>query len=109
MEAAVVLAEKGATVVVACRDAKKAENARKEIVQRAKVEEAKVKVVALDLADLDNVKGFRARYEEVMGAATPIDQLILNAAVMALPTRQVTKQGVRPRPHPQLTHSADWD
>jgi NAD(P)-dependent dehydrogenase (short-subunit alcohol dehydrogenase family) len=49
----------------------------------------------LDLADLDNIGSFRSRYDAVPGLATkPVDMLILNAGIMALAKRELTKQGI---------------
>ncbi|QKZ16165.1 SDR family NAD(P)-dependent oxidoreductase [Streptomyces chartreusis] len=45
------------------------------------------RAVALDLADLDSVRGFCDAW------SGPVDALIANAGVMMLPTRQVTAQG----------------
>lgn len=77
-----------------CRTESKAETAKADIVSRSSAKPEKIHIVQLDLADLDNVETFRTRYDAVPGLKNrPIDMLILNAGVMALPTRELTKQG----------------
>lgn len=78
------LAGAGARVVLACRTVSKGEAAATEI--RAAHPEAEVEVRALDLADLDSVRAFAAAWEG------PLDLLVNNAGVMALP-RRTTAQG----------------
>jgi len=91
----VQLAERGCEVVMCCRNVEKAEKAREDVVKRSKADQSKVHVVQLDLADLDNVETFRSRYDATTGLANrPIDMLILNAGIMAVNTREVTKQGI---------------
>ena len=58
LEAAVMLAKKQATVVLACRNKAKAEAARAEVVKRAGCDDGKVKVATLDLSSLESVKAF---------------------------------------------------
>jgi NAD(P)-dependent dehydrogenase (short-subunit alcohol dehydrogenase family) len=86
-EAARVLAERGATVVLACRGASKAEEARTRIL--AVRPSAEVVLMPLDLADLDSVRefaqSFTARFDR-------LDLLINNAGVM-MPPASTTKQG----------------
>src|SRR3546814_10015624 len=85
-EAARVLAARGAHVVLACRDAARAEAAMERI--RADVPGAELSFLSLDLADLDQVK-------TAAGAALAgprIDGLIDNAGVM-IPPRTLTRQG----------------
>lgn len=86
-EAARMLAERGATVVLACRGASKAEEARAQIL--AGRPDAEVVVMPIDLADLDSVRefaqSFAARFDR-------LDLLINNAGVM-MPPASTTKQG----------------
>ena len=82
------LARAGATVILACRSAAKGEAARAKIV--AENAAAKVEVRALDVADLDSVRRFAA---EFLSASQPLDLLINNAGVMAIPERRTTPQG----------------
>lgn len=85
-EAARVLAQRGATVILACRSKDKAEAAMSSI--RAETPKADLQFLALDLADLDAV---RAAASEVLAGA-PIDVLINNAGVM-IPPRTLTSDG----------------
>ncbi len=86
-ETARVLAQKGMTVVMACRNLEKAQQAASQI--RAENPKGAVEVALLDLSDLDSVKtfadNFRRRHEQLA-------QLINNAGIMHPPYGQ-TKQG----------------
>src|SRR3954451_2199075 len=84
VETARVLAAHGAQVVMTARDPERGEAAVRRV--RAAVREADVEVAALDLADLDSVRAFAA-------GQPPLDLLVNNAGVMALPTREVTLDG----------------
>ena len=79
-ETARVLAAKGATVVMACRNLDKANLKADEI--RATNPDAKVEVMQLDLSDLDSVKRFA---EEFRAKYTRLDLLINNAGIMVPP------------------------
>lgn len=80
LESARVLALRGATVIMACRNAEKAESARLYIATDATDERLRVRV--LDLASLESVRIFA----EVMAQECDrIDILMNNAGVMALP------------------------
>lgn len=87
-EAARVLAAKGAEVVIAARNAAKAEAAIAEI--RRETPSARMRFEALDLSRQASV---RAAAERLNAAGRPIDVLINNAGVMALPKREVTEDG----------------
>ena len=78
-EAARVLADQGATVVLACRDPGKAGEALRRVRQAAKAGTA---TVQLNLASLASV---RAAAEELRGNYPRIDILINNAGVMMTP------------------------
>ncbi len=82
------LSRAGATVILACRSAAKGEAARAKIV--AENAAAKVEVRVLDVADLDSVRRFAT---EFLGEGKPLDLLINNAGVMAIPERRTTPQG----------------
>ncbi len=82
-EASRELARRGAQVVLACRDAKKAESAAAAI--RTEAPGASVTVMALDLASLESVRAFAAAFEK---AHDRLDVLCNNAGVMALPYRK---------------------
>ena len=82
------LARAGATVILACRNAEKGEAARAKIF--AENSAAKVEVRSLDVADLDSVRRFAA---EFLNEGKPLDLLVNNAGVMAIPERRSTPQG----------------
>lgn len=86
-ETARALAQHGATVVMACRNAQKAEAAAIRIL--ATNPKGQVIVMALDLGDLDSVRqfadAFKARYDR-------LDLLINNAGIM-VPPQGETAQG----------------
>lgn len=87
-ETALILAQKGAEVVIAARNAQKAEDAIARI--RAAVPSAKVRFEALDLSRQASVAEFAQRF---LDDGRPIDILVNNAGVMMLPTREVTEDG----------------
>ena len=79
------LARAGATVIIACRDTAKGEQAAERI--RQDVPDADLRVEQLDLADLGSVRSFSEALD-----ADHLDLLINNAGVMA-PPRRLTKDG----------------
>ncbi len=85
-EAALVLAQRGAHVVMACRNEAKGRASMARI--EAGVPGAAVSFLALDLADLDSV---RTAAKQVL-AGPRLDVLINNAGVM-IPPRTLTRQG----------------
>lgn len=87
-EAALALAQAGATVFLAARNPAKGADALARL--RGACPEARVHFARLDLASLASVRAF-AHAEIDRGQ--PLDLLINNAGVMALPTRQVTEDG----------------
>jgi NAD(P)-dependent dehydrogenase (short-subunit alcohol dehydrogenase family) len=89
LEAAKVLAARGATVVLACRDVDKGERAADAI--HAEAEGAKVSVVRVDLASLASV---REAAEEIRTTSPRIDLLINNAGVMQVVPYQRTEDGL---------------
>jgi NAD(P)-dependent dehydrogenase (short-subunit alcohol dehydrogenase family) len=82
------LARAGAAVILACRNAEKGEAARAKIASEYPAANLQVRV--LDVADLDSVRRFAA---EFLNEGKPLDLLINNAGVMALPERRTTPQG----------------
>ena len=82
------LARAGAAVILACRNAEKGEAARANIA--SEYPNANLQLRVLDVADLDSVRNFAA---EFLNEDKALDLLINNAGVMALPERQVTRQG----------------
>jgi NAD(P)-dependent dehydrogenase (short-subunit alcohol dehydrogenase family) len=79
LETATRLAERGATVVLACRNAAKAQAAVDQL--RAEVPGADVSVLPLDLADLDSVADAAAA---LLDDGRPVDVLVNNAGLMAV-------------------------
>ncbi len=88
LEAALVLAGKGAEVVLAARNPDKGDQAERLI--RSRHPEALVRFERLDLADLSSVAAFA---EALLAAGRPVDILINNAGVMAVPRRRTTIDG----------------
>lgn len=88
LETALVLASKGAEVVLAARNPDKGAEAERLI--RSRHPNAAVRFDLLDLASLASVQAFAERY---LATGRPIDILIDNAGVMALPKRQTTVDG----------------
>jgi NAD(P)-dependent dehydrogenase (short-subunit alcohol dehydrogenase family) len=87
-QAARYLSRVGAAVILACRNREKGEAARAKIVSANPA--AKVEVRVLDVADLESVRRFA---EEFLSENKPLDLLINNAGVMAIPQRRTTPQG----------------
>ncbi|MFC0431121.1 oxidoreductase [Kutzneria buriramensis] len=78
------LAKRGAHVYVAARNEQRGEAALAKLRQQAPAEN--LELVSLDLADLDSVRKLAAELP-------PLDLLLNNAGVMAVPRRHTTKQG----------------
>ncbi|ALH80654.1 oxidoreductase [Sphingopyxis macrogoltabida] len=85
-ETARVLAARGAHVILACRDADRAEAAMNRI--RADVPAAELSFQPLDLADLDQVRDAA----NAVLAGSRIDVLVNNAGIM-IPPKTLTRQG----------------
>jgi NAD(P)-dependent dehydrogenase (short-subunit alcohol dehydrogenase family) len=85
LRTAVRLAEHGATVVLACRDAGRGASALATV--RAEVSAADAELAELDLAELASVREFATAW-----GGRRLDLLINNAGVMAIP-RRVTADG----------------
>lgn len=87
-ETTLALAKKGMTVVMACRNAEKAEAARQQLL--AEQPDARLDVLPLDLAHLASVRqfaeAFLARYDR-------LDRLINNAGIM-IPPFSLTEDGL---------------
>jgi len=80
LEEARALANKGATVVMACRDARRGESAADDI--RSGEPAGTVEVMTLDLADLESVRRFADAFKERYDR---LDLLVNNAGVMMPP------------------------
>jgi NAD(P)-dependent dehydrogenase (short-subunit alcohol dehydrogenase family) len=103
------LVEAGATVIFTSRDATKGNKAIEEVYSYLKEIKktpddyyndgetspfmGKAFVANLDLCDIENIKSFNNRLSTIIGKETKIDVLMNNAGVMAIPTRQLTKDG----------------
>jgi NAD(P)-dependent dehydrogenase (short-subunit alcohol dehydrogenase family) len=85
LEATVLLAGRGARVVMACRDAGRGEAARAQVVERVPGAAGSVEVRELDLADLSSVEAFA---EGLAEREDRLDVLLNNAGVMAIPKRR---------------------
>jgi NAD(P)-dependent dehydrogenase (short-subunit alcohol dehydrogenase family) len=83
LEAARMLARKGARVVLACRNAEKTEAALADL--RRSVPGAALEALPLDLADLASVRAFARAFESTHAQ---LDLLVNNAGVMAIPRRE---------------------
>ena len=87
LHTSIALARKGARVLMACRDAGRAQAALQRV--RADAPGATVELVTLDLASLASVE---AAADEVAGRTPVLDLLVDNAGVMATP-KGVTADG----------------
>jgi NAD(P)-dependent dehydrogenase (short-subunit alcohol dehydrogenase family) len=85
---ALELARKGASVVLACRNPAKAQDALSRL--KASVPGAKAELAALDLSSLKSVREFGTSYA---ARGVPLDLLINNAGIMAPLTRKVSPDG----------------
>ena len=81
------LLERGATVIMCCRDLLKGEKAKKELLKFNF--SGKIELVELDLSDLINVK---KSAEYIKNKFDSLDVLINNAGIMA-PPKTFSKQG----------------
>ena len=82
------LARAGAQVMLACRSIERGEKAAQRI--REEQPGAQVFVAKLDLSSLAGVRGFA---EAVLSAGEPLDLLVNNAGIMALPKREQSVDG----------------
>jgi len=85
-ETARVLTERGATVIMACRNLTKAYQATEEI--RALLPRGELVVMQLDLADLDSIRQFAASFH---AQYDQLDLLINNAGIMVPPFGTTTQ------------------
>jgi NAD(P)-dependent dehydrogenase (short-subunit alcohol dehydrogenase family) len=84
-QTAVELARHGAHVLLGVRSVAKGEDALTRL--RREVPAASAEAVVLDMASLASIRGFAESF------AGPLDVLVNNAGVMALPTRELTPDG----------------
>jgi len=79
-ESVKAFAEKGAEVILACRDLEKGKMARAEMMQT--IMNGKIEVLPLDLMDLNSVKNFISLFRKNYGQ---LDILLNNAGIMTTP------------------------
>lgn len=91
LESAKRLASAGANVIVTARSQSKADGAVRDVT--AAVPSARPIGLELDLASLASVKAFPERLSAAVGGDAPIDVLLNNAGVMAVPERIETTDG----------------
>lgn len=84
-ETAKNLALRGAKVIMACRDQKKANDARDDLLNITGLSEDKIKVMRMDLASFKSIRNF---VEEFNKAEDKLHILINNAGVMFTPFRK---------------------
>jgi len=89
-ETAKVLYEQGCTVIMACRNMKKAEAARSDIINSTDASTGTIAVMQLDLSSLQSVYDFAVTFSNDSSA---LDYLILNAGIMALPEYKLSADG----------------
>jgi len=96
-QAAVELARHGAHVILAVRDVHKGHDALQKLLREAAVGHVgqgltrpTAEIALLDLASLASIRNFALGFN---ARRLPLDILINNAGVMALPTRQLTEDG----------------
>ena len=87
---ALELGKAGAHVVLAVRDAKRGADAVSKLQDESKAPEGTFEVQPLNLSDLTSVDAFASAF---LARGTPVDMLINNAGVMALPKRELSTQG----------------
>ncbi|MFI5362295.1 MAG: oxidoreductase [Elusimicrobiota bacterium] len=85
---ALELARKGASVILACRNPAKGEDALKRL--KAEVPGAKAELAVLDLADMASARAFGAAF---LARGAALDLLINNAGVMSPMRRKTTADG----------------
>jgi NAD(P)-dependent dehydrogenase (short-subunit alcohol dehydrogenase family) len=83
------LAKAKATVVMGCRSLKKCEEAKQSILKE--VPHAKLDTFPLDLASFSSIRQFAKSF---LGKYHSLDVLVNNAGIMAIPTREVTEDGL---------------
>lgn len=86
---ALELAKHDAQVILACRFATRAEEAKKKILKVAP--NSKVDTFTLDLSSFQSIKDFVKEFESKYPS---LDVLVNNAGIMGVPTRETTKDGL---------------
>jgi len=80
----------GCNVIIACRTPEKGEAARSDIISSTSASTATIEVMALDLSSLQSVRDFAVAYTQ---KDRPINYLINNAGIMALPEFEESNEG----------------
>jgi NAD(P)-dependent dehydrogenase (short-subunit alcohol dehydrogenase family) len=88
LEAAKVLSEKGAKIILPVRNLEKGKNAEQEIKQHFK--SADIELMKMDISDLDSVRLFADEFKKKHGK---LDLLLNNAGIMWTPQKEISKQG----------------
>ncbi len=83
------LAKEGALVTMACRSKDKCEEAKRSIISIAP--HAQVEARVLDLSSFQSIRQFSAEFK---AAHSHLDVLVNNAGIMAIPAREITKDGL---------------
>jgi len=90
-ETALQLCQRGCTVVMCCRSMNKADAARNDIMKRLDLKDfMRLRLVQLDLSDLDNVGQFNTRLDAELGKDlkdAPLDIAIMVRCETARPKR----------------------
>ena len=86
-QTALALAGAGAEVVMAVRDLDRGQGAAQRI--RESIDDARLRVIHLDLASLASVRDFAVE----QSAVGPVDLLVNNAGLMVVPRRELTRDG----------------
>jgi len=94
-ETALRLVEMNATVIMACRSARKAEDARTEIIRTLQVPDDQIRVLLLDLCDFDSVSRFVRKFHQLK---LPLHGLVNNAGIMS-ENRMPTTDGMEATLH----------
>merc|ERR1719320_763121 len=94
-ETAKIMYQQGATVIMACRNAAKAEAAKQDILRAPFLQPSpftgKLQCMQLDLSSLQSVRDFAAAFSQKYSS---LDYLVLNAGIMALPKFTTSKDGI---------------
>ncbi len=91
--AALALAQRGATVVLACRDRSRGEAALARLRAEAAGAESAASRAELTLVDMASLASIREAAERELARGLPLDGLVNNAGVFAPPRRGVTADG----------------
>ena len=95
-ETARIMVSKGCTIIMACRNSKKAEKAKDEIIATfpSNKQESVSKQLILMKLDLGSLQSVFAFCKDFVGKKLKCDYLILNAGIMALPSYQTTTDNI---------------